>query len=356
MSGQELYGERSWNPLARTVELTEEGLRRGGGTTPPEELNLTAMAEAYARGNWLGGGGAERPLSRLPQGSGVVPVTRITGTGVPVRVRRAADFAEALGGWALRLSGGPEGVAARAHRAAAEGVPLWMARRTAPGPAGPVTVAVDRRLVRVDVWGPYAPAVRLRAPYGFHHDEPDPSRGLLLTIGDTPAELRLQKKLRKSRSLVEAEADGVRWTLRRQDAGSSWLLRDDRRVALLARPPRRRASPGDPVLTPLGPVRHETADPLDAVVAHAFATAFGLGDTTGLARFRSQWRPREGREPLVQDADWSRPWFTNLGRRGGDDNDSGDGDGWGADGGDAGDSGGGDGGGDGGGGDGGGGD
>ncbi|MFD4372270.1 hypothetical protein [Streptomyces sp. NPDC058486] len=351
-----LYGERSRNPLARTVELTENGLRKGVRFTPLGELNLAAMAEAYQRGRWVGGGGFERPLAGLEEGPGIVPVVRASGTSVPLKVRRAAEFARELGRLAVRLSGGPEWVAELGRRAAAEGVPLWLARRTAPGPAGDVTVAVDRRLVRVDVWGPHAPVVRLRAPYGFHADEPHPSRGLTLTVGDTPAVLSLtHRKLRRSKSAVEAELGGQRWELKRQTATSSWLLRDDRRIALLAKPSRRRptARP-DELLLPLGPVGLETFDPLDAVMAHAFATAFGLGDTTGLARFPSQWRPSEGYEPAATETDWSRPWYTNLGTRR-DDNEPGSGDGWGSDGGDAGDSGGDGGGSDGGGGDGGGG-
>lgn len=67
---QALYSERSWNPLARTVELTEDGLRVGGWTMPLSELNLGAMAEAFQRGCWLGGGGTERPLQRLAEGPG----------------------------------------------------------------------------------------------------------------------------------------------------------------------------------------------------------------------------------------------------------------------------------------------
>ncbi|WNI30194.1 hypothetical protein [Streptomyces sp. ITFR-6] len=216
---QVLYGERSWNPLAQTVELTEEGLRRGGRTTPMGELNLGAMAEAYGRGCWLGGGGAERALDRLPEGPGVVPLTRVTGTAVPVKARRAAEFARALGELAVRLCGGPEQVAALAARAGAEGVPLWIARRFAEGPAGPVAVAVDRRLVRGDVWGPHAPAVRVRAPRGFQGEGPDPSKGLRLTVGDAEAELVLRKKLRKSKSVVEVRLAGVHWVLRRENAG-----------------------------------------------------------------------------------------------------------------------------------------
>ncbi|MEU0945481.1 hypothetical protein ABZ379_22230 [Streptomyces canus] len=72
MTGQVLYSERSWNPLARTVELNEDGLRVGGWTMPLSELDLGAMAEAFQRGCWLGGSGAERPLSgcrRVPGSS-----------------------------------------------------------------------------------------------------------------------------------------------------------------------------------------------------------------------------------------------------------------------------------------------
>ncbi|MEU6682799.1 hypothetical protein [Streptomyces sp. NPDC046832] len=93
---QVLYGERSWNPLARTVELTDADLRWGGRTTPPGELNLAAMAEAFQRGCWLGGGGTERPLERRADDAGLVPVTRVTGTVTPVKVRQAAEFAHRL--------------------------------------------------------------------------------------------------------------------------------------------------------------------------------------------------------------------------------------------------------------------
>ncbi|MGV9640486.1 hypothetical protein [Streptomyces sp. NPDC003514] len=335
---QVLYGERSRNPFARTVELTGDGLRRGGRTTPLAELNLGAMAEAFLRGQWLGGGGAERPLGRLPQDAGTVPVTRVTGTSTPLKVRRAAEFARALGELSVRVCGGPAAVAALAERARAEDVPLWMARRYAPGPAGPVAVAVDRRLVRVDVWGPHAPAVRLRAPHGYTGDSSSPGAGLVLTVGDQYARLSLRRTLRKSKRGVEIQLPGRRWTLRRADATSSWLLRDDARVALLTRPPRRPDLAPGTVLAPLPAVRHESPDPLDAVMAHAVAASFGLGDTTGSARFRA--RPRPGDDT---DTTWELPWFSNLGT-GHDDNDSGAADGWGSDGGDGGDGGGGDGG------------
>ncbi|WP_237529835.1 hypothetical protein [Streptomyces sp. SID5770] len=344
-----LYDEQSWNPLARVVGLSGDGLRRGGRTTPLEELNLAATAEAFLRGRWLGGGGAERPLDGLSEGPGVVPVTRVTGTSTPVKVRRAAEFARALGGLAVRRCGGPERVAELAARARAEDVPLWMARRYAEGPAGPVVVAVDRRLVRVDVFGAHAPVVRLRAPGGFRADSPDPSKGLSLTVGDAGARLVLTKKPRKSRSSVEAWLPGQHWELRREGSGGSRLLRDGRRVALLTRPPSRPVLAPGTVLLPLAPVRYETSDPLDAAVAHLFATAFGLGDTTGTARFRSRPAASDGAEPIVVDACWDRPWYSNLGG-GREDNEPGGNDGWGSDGGSGGDSGGSDGGGDGGGG------
>ncbi|WP_244330228.1 hypothetical protein [Streptomyces prasinus] len=332
MVSQVFYGERSRNPLARTVELTGDRLRRGGRTTPLSELNLGAMAEAFHRGFWLGGGGTERPLEWLPEGAGAVPVTRVTGTATPLKVRQASEFARALGELAVRRCGGPGQVTALAARARAEGVPLWIARRFAQGPAGPVTVTVDRRLVRVDVWGPGAPAVRIRAPRGFHPDSPEPGKGLRLTVGEVAAELVLRKRLRKSKSSVEVRLPDRSWVLSRKDAESSWLLRDERRVALLARPSRRPEQAT--VLLPLAPVRYESPDPLDAVMAQVFAVAFGLGDTTGSARFRSKYRPGDGHEP-ADDASWDRPWFSNLGR-GRDDNEPGGGDGWGSDGGDGG--------------------
>ncbi|MFI7138906.1 hypothetical protein ACIBQ5_14410 [Streptomyces massasporeus] len=333
---QALYQERSRNPLARTVELTEDRLRRGGRTTPLDELNLVATAEAHLRGHWLGGGGAERPLASLVQGPGSIPVTRVTGTTTPLKVRRTADFARALGELAVRRSGGADQVAALAARASQEGVPLWIARRYAPGPAGPVAVAVDRRLVRVDVWGPGAPAVRLRAPYGFHGDSTVPGSGLVMTVGDVGARLILRKKFRKSKSSVEIRLPDRCWTLRRETAEGSCLLRDGRRVALLTRPSQWPGPPPGSVLLPLADVRHESPDLRDAVMAHAVAVSFGLGDTTGLARFRSR--------RTTDDDTWGHPWFSNLGR-GRDDNEPGGGDGWGSDGGDGGDAGGGDGGG-----------
>ncbi|MFJ3442863.1 hypothetical protein ACIPM2_17030 [Streptomyces sp. NPDC086081] len=332
---QVLYAEQSRNPFARTVHLGENALRRGGRRTPLDELNLAAMAEAFLRDRWLGGGGTERPLGALTQGPGLVPVTRVTGTTTPLRTRHAADFARALGELAVRRCGGPDHVAALAARARAEGVPLWIARRHAPGPAGPVTVAVDRRSVRVDVWGPHAPAVRLRAPYGYRPDSADRSGGLVLYVGDLSARLELRKKARKSKSWVEIRLPDRVWTLRREKADSSWLLRDDQRVALLTRPSRWPGPPPGSVLLPLAEVRHESPDPLDAVMAHAVAVSFGLGDTTGLARFRAVRRRQEMDEDL-----WDRPWFSNLGRDR-DDNEPGGGDGWGSDGGDGGDGGGG---------------
>ncbi|MEU1121008.1 hypothetical protein [Streptomyces sp. NPDC005879] len=353
---QTLYKEQSWNPLARTVELTDEELRRGGKVTPLGELNLPAMAEAFLRGHWLGGGGTERPLDRLPADNGVVPVTRVTGTTVPVKVRRAAEFTQELGAFAVRHSGGPAQLNALAEQARATGVPLWMARRYADGPAGPIAVAVDRRLVRVDVWGPDAPPVRIRAPRGLLPSTADRSQGLRMAVGDVRASLVLKKKVRKSKSFARVQLPLGVWTLRRENSTSSWLLRDDRRVALLERPPRRPDLDPDTVLLPLSPVRHESADPLDAVMAQAFAVAFGLGNTTGTARFRIRRPQSSSGEPIAADHAWDRPWFSNLGI-GGDDNEPGGSDGWGSDGGDGGDGsdGGGDGG-DGGGGDGGGGD
>lgn len=347
---QALYSERSRNPLARTVELTEQELRRGGKVTPLRELNLPAMAEAFLRGHWLGGGGSERPLDRLATGSGIVPVTRVTGTTVPLTVRRAAEFTQQLGSLAVRHCGGTAQLSALAERARAEGVPLWIARRYAHGPAGQVAVAVDRRLVRVDVWGPGSPPIRIRAPHGFLSSTADQAHGLRMTVGDIPAALVLKKKLRKAKSYAQARLPQGVWELRRANYTSSWLLRDEQRVALIQKPPRRPDLDPDTVLLPLAPVHYESRDPLDAVMAQAFAVAFGLGDTTGTARFRLRRSHTSAGEPLVPDDAWGRPWFSNLGS-GRDDNEPGGSDGWGSDG-DGGDGGGGggDGGGDGGGG------
>ncbi|CAL9660063.1 hypothetical protein SUDANB145_06945 [Streptomyces sp. enrichment culture] len=344
---QVLYGERSRNPLSRTVELTGDRLRVGPRTTPLDELNLGAMAEAYQRGRWLGGGGTERPLHALADGAGIVPVTRVTGSCTPVRARHAARFAHQLGNLAVLRCGGPGQVAALSARGRAEGVPLWIARRFAPGPAGQIAVAVERRLARVDVWGPHAPVLRLRAPYGFRPDAPEPSKGLRLTVADTAAGLALEKNWRKSRSLVEVRIPGRHWVLRRENATSSRLLCNDRPVALLTRLPRRLPREPGTVLLPLAPVHYAGGDPLDAVMAQLCAAAFGLGDTTGSARFRAErGRPVHRGEPAADDDAWGRPWYSNLGR-GRQDNEPGGGDGWGADGGDGGggDGGGGDGGG-----------
>ncbi|MGK5629457.1 hypothetical protein, partial [Streptomyces sp. URMC 123] len=255
-----VYAETSLNPLAKTVELTEEALRIRRRRIPLAELNMPAMADAYLRGSWLGGGGHERPLAALADGPGIVPVARITGSSHPVRVHRAAEFAHALGEMAVRHSGGPERVAEWVARAHAEGVPLWMARRSAEGPCGPVTVAVDRRSVRADVWAPHAPVVRLRAPFGLSADRRDPSRGLALTIGGAPANVIVHRSGRKAHCYVAVESAQRRWELRRERSRSSRLLCNGRLVATLARP--WGSSAPDTVLLPLARVRHENSDPL----------------------------------------------------------------------------------------------
>ncbi|WP_328772139.1 hypothetical protein [Streptomyces sp. NBC_00286] len=322
-----VYAEQSWNPLARTVELTEGGLKVGSRTTPPAELHMVAMADAYLRGQWLGGGGSERPFAHFPSGTGIVPVTRITGSTKPVKARRAAEFAQFLGDMAVRHAGGPAAVSALADRARAEGVPLWMARRFADGPGGPVTVAVDRRSVRVDVWSPSAPVVRIRAPHGVSADRRDTSRGLLLTVGEAPAMLAATSAVRKSKRSVVVELPQRRWELTRENARTSRLTCNGRLVALLTRPLPGAAMPGAAMpgtaLLPLADVRHDSPEPLDAVMAHTFAVAFGLGDATGTVRFRAR-RTASADEPV-----WDQPWFTNLGS-GSDDNGSGGGagDGW----------------------------
>ncbi|MEU6079507.1 hypothetical protein [Streptomyces sp. NPDC047108] len=304
MSGV-LYAEESWNPLARTVELTEDRLRIGGRHTPVPELNLAAMAEAFLSGHWLGGGGTVRALAALGPATAIVPVTRISGSTHPVRVRRAAEFAHALGELAVRRVGGPGAVAALTEVARTEGVPLWIARRIAPGPAGTIAVAVDRRSARVDVWSASAPAVRLRAPYGVSPDRRIRDRGLVLTVGEVPASLAVTADRRRSRCAVTVDIPYRRWELRREDARTSRLLCNGRPVAFLGRPQPGRAR-GTP-LQPLADVWHQGGDPLDAVMAHAVAAAFGLGDGTGAVRFRTRPVPSRG------ESVWSDPWYSNLG-------------------------------------------
>lgn len=336
---QEIYSDTSWNPLTRDVVLTAMSLKARGRVVPLHELHLLAMADAYQRGRWLGGGGTERPLERLPESAGFVPVTRITGSCVPVRTRRAAEFARKLGELAVARSGGPRRVAEQAAHARAEGIPLWIARRSAPGPAGPIVVAVDRRSVRVDVLGPGAPAVRLRSPGGVVDQRAAAHRGLTLKVGEDRVELTAHRTWPKSRSSVVARHPVRQWELRRASRHASTLLADGQRVAQLQRPSPR-VTPHT-LLLPLAHVEYHGSDPLDAVLAQLFAVSFGLGDATGTVRFA---RPRtSGTESI-----WDEPWYSHLGN-GRDDNGSGgsSGDGWGADGGggDGGDGGGGDGGG-----------
>ncbi len=320
------YEDRTRNPFVANVELDAAQLRIGQRRMGVAELHAPAIADAYRRGSWLGGGGAERLLSEIPEGPGVVPVVRITGAVLPVKVRRAAEFARCLGELAVWLSGGPESLAAIVGQAEAEGVPLWITRRQAPGPLGPITVTVERRLVRADVWGPRAPTVRLRGPYGLVAGR-DAATRLTVTVGESPANLWVTQAARRSRRLVAVQAPQGRWELWRQDARSSRLLRDGREVALLIRP-----APGagrNLVVLPLADVRLAGGDPLDAVMAHFFAVCFGLGDGTGQVRFGSR---RAQPHPSSPDV-WSQPWFTGLGQSGCDSGPGAGGDGWGGDGG-----------------------
>jgi hypothetical protein len=329
MTVHTVYADKSWNPLFRNVELTEGYLQIGYSTMPMAELHLAAMAEAYQRGWWLGGGGSERYLSQLPEGPGVVPVVRITGSSQPVRVRRAAFFARCLGELAVRENGGPGAVAALAAQAEREGVPLWIPRRIAPGPMGPITVVVERRLARADVWGPGAPAVRLRGPHGM---EAGDARVLAVTVGDAPAVLSVNEALRKSKRSVMLQASQGSWELRWHHTHSSRLYRDGRPVALLTRPLPYAGPHPRPVLLPLADVWLDGGDPLDAVMAHFFAVCFGLGDGTGRVRFGSRHRLADPGHPSV----WEDSWYTGLGSGGDDSGPGGGGDGWGGSGGDGG--------------------
>lgn len=161
-----VYEEISRNPLSKVVRLDEGELRLGREQMPLAEVNLVAMADAYLNQHWLGGGGAYRPLNSLGDGKGIVPVIRSTGSAVPVRARRASEFARRLGELAVRHSGGASVVAEHAAQSQREGVPLWFARRVAQAPSGPITVMVDRQLARVHVSSPVAPPVRLGGEFG----------------------------------------------------------------------------------------------------------------------------------------------------------------------------------------------
>jgi hypothetical protein len=198
---QLIYEDRTRNPFVANVELSAGQLRVGAQRMAVTELHAPAMADAYQRGGWLGAGGVERPLSEIPDGPGVVPVVRVTGAVLPVKVRRAAEFARTLGELAVWLSGGPESLATIVAQAEREGVPLWITRRQAPGPLGPITVTVDRRLVRADVWGPQAPVVRLRGPYGLIAGRDAVTR-LTVTVGESPAFVWVTDAARKSRRSV----------------------------------------------------------------------------------------------------------------------------------------------------------
>ncbi|MBC3981596.1 hypothetical protein H8N01_03170, partial [Streptomyces sp. AC536] len=317
------YAERSWVPLAVTVELNDRSLRVGGTRTPLSHLNMVAMADAFLRGQWLGGGGAERPLDGLPTGSGVVPVVRASGSVKPVKARRAREFADALGQMAVRVSGGAEAVATAAAQARGEGVPLWIARRQAPGPTGPITVTVDRRLVRADVWGADTPVVRLRGPYGMPYGTRDAASLLTVTVDERPASLAVRQSWRKSQRAVTLRTERGEWELRRYDHRGSELRRDGRLVARLTRaePARTRDQP----LLPLAGVRYESADPLDAVLAQFFAIAFALGDGTGSIRFGTRRPAPDPGEPIT----WEQPWFTHIGGGSDDSGGGSGGDGWG---------------------------
>lgn len=305
-----VYEQKSRNPFAATVRLTPVELKVGWWRTTVRELHLVAMADAYRRGRWLGGGGTERSLARIKAGRDVVPLTRVSGSAQAVRVRRAAEFAEALGEFAVQHSGGAREVELLAARARDEGVPLWIARRHAATPAGPVTVAVDRRSVRADVWADGALPVRIRAPHGVRLDRRVADRGLRLTIGDTRADLTVEHEYwRPGKSHVTVAIPGRRWELRRRSERSSELTCDGQPVAVLHRPDMRGMVP---VLLPLADVQFASPgalDPLDAVVAHTFAVACGLGDGTGTVRFGGGLGLPGTDHPYT----WQMDWHTGVG-------------------------------------------
>lgn len=306
-----VYENRTWNPLLSSVRLTTSEVKLGICRMPPKELNVAAMADAYLRGRWLGGGGLERDLEQLPEGAGFVPVIRLSGSSAPFKVRQAAELVRHLGPWMVRACGGAEAVEAAARQAAAEGVPLWIARRTAHGPAGDLTVAVDRRSVRADVRGPNAPAVRLRGRLTERTQQRKLAAQTAVSVGDSPATLSVLQPGtsmglgRSGQATLRTEQSC--WELVQQDDRSSRLIRDGHPVAWLIRPP---SGQRDALLLPLADVRHETPDPLDAVMAHFFAVSFGLGKHTGVLRFGMNTRVRLP-EPNDHDQ-WEWSWHTGL--------------------------------------------
>ncbi|AKH81379.1 hypothetical protein AA958_03360 [Streptomyces sp. CNQ-509] len=321
MSGDEtvVYAERSWNPLAAKVRLTADGLSLARGSyVRAGDMNLMAMAEAYVRGKWLGGRGTERALARIRNGPGAVPLTRVTGSAQVIRVRQAAAFAGALGELAVELSGGPAEVAAAGRRAEEEGVPLWMARRSAAGPhGGMVTVALDRRLVRADVWAagvPGTPAVRLRGEAGLTTEEVRTRNPpLTVTVAGRPAVLTVLDS--SARGLVaRLRTARTQWELEGRDVESSRLLRGGRPVALLTR--RRDFEVRYAAVEPLRDVRYESGDPLDAVVAHFFGAVCGAGDENALIRLGTVEPVRDPYGAGGADGaqrGWDTPYSTDLG-------------------------------------------
>lgn len=310
MTEEVVFEDRTWHPLRSSVRLTDREVKLSICRMPPEELNVVAMADAYLRGRWLGGGGMERALEEIPKGHGTVPITRVTGACAPFTVRHASALVGHLGPWLVRASGGAQAVEAAMERAAHEGVPLWITRRTAPGPAGEVRVAVDRRSVRADVWGPNAPAVRLRGRLAERTNQRTLAAQAAVSVGDTPASLSVVEPgvFSPGRGQVTLTTEQGCWELVHQDNRSSRLARDGHPVAWLIRPPRGR---NDALLLPLADVRLETPDPLDAVMAHFFAVSCGLGKHTGVLRFGIH--RRAGPLPKPNDPDqWGRSWHTGL--------------------------------------------
>lgn len=323
MSDEYVYSETSRNPFAWLVRLDSTTLRVGLRRTPLHELNFPAMADAYLRGGWLGGGGSERPLAHLDAARGVVPVIRISGSSIPVKARRAADFARALGELAVRQSGGPEQVGRLASRARAEGVPLWIARRSAHSPHGPVTVAVDRRSVRVDVWAEGAPTIRIRSPLGISLDRKNPTRNLEIMVGDEPGTLTVDTGRVWRKGTVSIVSSHRHWELRPHGKRVSQLIRNGRPVALLKRPD---PPLGQVPVLPLADVEYGDTERVDDVVAHALAVAFGLGEATGTVRFGG------GADVVLDLGDpdlWGQPWFTGVGSGSQDSGAGAGGDGWG---------------------------
>ncbi|MFR9725639.1 hypothetical protein ACL02R_20055 [Streptomyces sp. MS19] len=221
-----VHGEPGRFPPRHRVRPDERHLRDGRYAwrrVPLDDLHLAAMANAYPHGRWPGGSSTR-----------------------PLRVRRGPR--SSCGGsanWPYAAVADRKVSQHTPPRAAREGVPLRMARRGAPGPAGPVVVTLDR-----------VPVARLRTRL---------AAGRTLTPGTARASL-VPLPDRYGPPPIAVIAPGRYWTLRRTAPRSSAPRRD---VA----PPA--PSGGRRLLRPLTPVRSETGATGEEAVDRAAGEAAG---------------------------------------------------------------------------------